>query len=117
MQYRIDLSLALRNLLRQPRRTAMAIGAVTAGIVALMLANGFIEWVYFDFRESTIHVHLGHLQIVRPGYYVAGKADPFAYLLPAGGPALDIVARQPGVKAIAPRLSLSGLVSHGESTL
>src|SRR5947207_1778598 len=109
--------LALRNVVRQRRRSAMAVTAVTAGIVALMLASGFIEWIYFDFRESTIHAHLGHLQVVRPGYYVAGKSDPFAYLLPVDGPALDIVAKEPGVKTIAPRLSFSGLVSHGETTL
>src|SRR5881396_1441949 len=118
MQYpRIDLPLALRNLLRQPRRSAMAVAAVTAGVVALMLASGFIEWIYFDFRESTIHAHLGHVQVVRPGYYVSGKSNPFAYLLPSGGPELDIVANEAGVKTIAPRLSFSGLVSHGETTL
>src|SRR5439155_2530179 len=113
----IDLSLALRSLFRQPRRSAMAIAAVTAGIVALMLASGFIEWIYFDFRESTIHAHVGHLQVLRPGYYVTGRSDPFAYLLPVNGAALDIVAKQPGVKTIAPRLLFSGLVSHAETTL
>ena len=109
--------LALRNLLRQPRRSAMAVAAVTFGIVALMLASGFIEWIYFDFRESTIHAHLGHLQIVRPDYHRAGRSDPFGYLLPASGAALDMLAKEPGVMAVAPRLFFSGLVSHGETTI
>ena len=112
-----NLTLALRNLLRQPRRSAMAVAAVTAGIVALILASGFIEWIYFDFRESTIHAHLGHLQVVRPDYHRAGKSDPFAYLLPASGVALDKLANEPGVVAVAPRLSFSGLVSYGETTI
>src|SRR5690349_2510103 len=68
---------AFRSLLRQPRRSAMAVAAVTFGIVALMLASGFIEWIYFDLRESTIHAQLGHLQITRPGYQQGGRADPF----------------------------------------
>src|ERR1700680_1017221 len=104
----INFWLALRNLLRQPRRSAMAVAAVTAGIVALILASGFIEWIYFDFRELTIHAHLGHLQVVRPGYHRAGKSDPFAYPLPASGVALDKLANEPGVVAVAPRLSFSG---------
>ena len=78
------------------------------------LANGFIEWIYVDMRESTIRAHLGHLQIVRPGYHEAGHADPFGYLLPEAGPALDLLRREPGVTTVAPRLSFSGLASHGE---
>jgi putative ABC transport system permease protein len=113
----INFRLALRNLLRQPRRSAMAVAAATFGIVALMLASGFIEWIYFDLRESTIHAHLGHLQVVRPNYHSSGRSDAFAYLLPAGGAVLDMLAKEPGVRAVAPRLSFSGLVSHGETTI
>ena len=108
---------AFRSLLRQPRRSAMAVAAVTFGIVALMLASGFIEWIYLDLRESTIHAQLGHLQIVRPGYHEAGRSDPFAYLLPATSSALDAVRRTPHVKAVAPRLHFSGLASHGDTTI
>ena len=112
-----NFRLALRNLLRQPRRSAMAVAAATFGIVALMLASGFIEWIYFDLRESTIHAHLGHLQVVRPNYHSSGRSDAFAYLLPAGGAVLDMLAKEPGVRAVASRLSFSGLVSHGETTI
>jgi putative ABC transport system permease protein len=117
MQLWIHVSLALRNLLRQPRRSAMAITAVTVGIVALMLASGFVEWIYYDMRESTIHANLGHLQVVRPGYDDAGRSDPDAYLLPLGGSAFELVVKEPGVRTVAPRLSFAGLVSHGETSL
>ena len=95
----------------------MAISAVTFGIVALMLASGFIQWIYFDLRESTIHAQLGHLQVVRPGYYDAGKADPYKYLLPSDGPALELIRHEPGVEVVAPRLYFSGLASHGNTTI
>lgn len=95
----------------------MAVAAVTFGIVALMLSSGFIEWIYFDLRESTIHAELGHLQIVRPGYQRAGRSDPYAYLLPADSAALEAVRQTPHVKAVAPRLHFSGLVSHGDTTI
>jgi len=82
-----------------------------------MLAGGFIEWIFYDMRESTIHAHVGHLQVVRPGYHDAGAADPNGYLLPGRGPALDIIAQQPDVKVVAPRLAFSGLASHGDTTV
>ena len=85
----LDFNLAFRNVVRQRRRSTIAVGAVTFGITALILANGFIEWIFLDFRESTIKSQLGHLQIVRPGYHDAGKANPYAFLLPDAIPELE----------------------------
>ncbi len=113
----LDFNLAFRNVIRQKRRSAIAVGAVAFGITALILANGFIEWIFLDFRESTIKSQLGHLQIVRPGYHDAGKADPFAFLLPDAVPELETPGEPRQIRAIAPRLSFSGLISHGEATI
>ena len=60
----LDFSLAARNIIRQRRRSAIAVGAVAFGITALLLATGFIERIFVDFREETIKSQLGHLQIV-----------------------------------------------------
>ena len=113
----LDFNLAFRNIVRQRRRSAIAIAAVAFGITALILANGFIEWIFLDFRESTIKSQLGHLQIVRPGYHDAGKADPYAFLLPDAVPELETPNEPHLIKAVAPRLSFSGLISHGDATL
>ena len=113
----LNFNLAFRNITRQKRRSGIAVGAVTFGIAALILANGFIEWIFLDFREATIKSHLGHLQIVRPGYHEAGKADPFAFLLPDTMPELETLTESQRIKTVAPRISFSGLISHGESTL
>ncbi len=113
----LDIRLAFRNIVRQRRRSAIAVGSVAFGITALILANGFIAWIFVDFRETTIKSHLGHLQIVRPGYHEAGKADPFAFLLPDIVPELETPNEPRQIKAVAPRLSFSGLISHGEATL
>lgn len=113
----VDLMLALRNILRQRRRSGIALAAIGFGVVALVLAAGFIEWIFWAMREDTVRSRLGHLQVSRPGYQDAGRADPFAYLLPEQSEALTTLERAPGVRAVAPRLSFSGLVSRGESTL
>jgi putative ABC transport system permease protein len=113
----LDFSLAARNIVRQRRRSAVAVGAVAFGITALILASGFIEWIFLDFRESTIKSQLGHVQIVKRGYHDAGKSNPFAYLLPDAIPELGSPEAPQEIKTVAPRLSFSGLISRGESTI
>ena len=109
--------MAARSIVRERRRSATAIGAIAFGITALILATGFIERVLWDFREETIRSQLGHLQIVKPGYHDFGKANPYAYLLPDPIPEIEKSDISRRIKAIAPRLSFSGLISHGSSTV
>lgn len=113
----IDLAQAFRNVLRQKRRVAFALAIVMGGCISLLLAGGFIQWVLDTMRESTIRSQLGHIQIVRTDYYKKGIADPYKYLLPADGSKEAEVLKHPSVRAIAPRLSLVGLISLGDSTL
>ncbi len=113
----VDLALALRNVVRQKRRSSGAISAVCFGVVALLLAGGFIEWIYQAMREYTIHSHLGHVQVIRRGYLDSGMADPFSYLLPDTAGEREVIESLPHVIAVAPRLAFSGLISHGDSTI
>ncbi|HMM75074.1 MAG TPA: FtsX-like permease family protein [Gammaproteobacteria bacterium] len=110
-------SLALRNLTRHRRRTALGIGAIGFGVIALVLAGGFAEWMKWAERESTIHSRLGHIQIVRSGYYENGVADPYAYLIPDAAVNTARLKGLPHVKTVTPRLAFSGLVSKGETTV
>lgn len=111
------VALAWRNVLRHRRRSAIALGAVVFGIVAMLLANGFIDWVLWAMRESTIRSQLGHLQVTRAQYRESGTADPFGFLIPANAPVHAALAGESHVKVVAPRLSFSGLVSLGDATL
>ena len=113
----LDFRLALRNILRQRRRSLTAIAAIGFGVVSLMLAAGYIEWSYWSIREESTINQTGHVQITRPGYLKDGLSDPFAYLIDGRPVDLDTLAAQPQVKAIAPRLSFNGLISFGENTV
>ena len=108
--------LATRNLVRQPRRTLLSLLIISGGVVAFLLASGFMHWAFQNMRESTIHSQLGHAQVVRPGYFQEGLANPYGYLLPADTTQVPDGA---GVKilTVAPRLSFNGLISRGEDTV
>ena len=112
-----DFRLASRNLRRNTQRTLVATLTVAFGIVAFLLAGGFIAWIFEQMRESAIHSQFGHVQIVRPAYFEKGIADPYAFLLPDNAPEQEIVEKMPGFQSLAPRLAFSGLISHGDTTI
>jgi putative ABC transport system permease protein len=112
-----NLLIAARNLMRNRRRALTALLTIAVGVIAMVLADGFIQWVYWAMREATIQSQLGHIQVVRPGFHQAGAASPFDYLLPETSPVRDTVEATPGVKLVAPRMAVTGLISHGDTTV
>lgn len=112
-----NLGLALRNIVRHRRRSALAIAAIGFGVVALIQAAGFIEWIFQAMREDAIHAHLGHIQVTVPGYSEEGTSEPFAYLLPAGAPERQEIEALAHVRTVAPRLAFNGLISIGDTTV
>jgi putative ABC transport system permease protein len=113
----VDFRLAQRNILRQRRRSVIAIAAIGFGVIAMMLSVGYMEWIFWANRELATVNQLGHIQVSKPGYHEDGLADPYQYLMPAHSPALRALQRLPEVRSVAPRLTFNGLVSHGDSTL
>lgn len=111
------LLIAARNLARNRKRALTALLVAIAGVTAMTLADGFIQWIYWAIREATIQSQLGHIQIVRPGFHRVGAAAPFEYLLPDKSSVLDAAETTPGVKLVAPRLKVTGLISHGDTTV
>jgi putative ABC transport system permease protein len=108
---------AVRNVLRQRRRTAIAAGAIAFGVCALILAGAFIEWIFWATREGTIQSGLGHLHIARQGFHVEGGADPDRFRLPERALMLHTLETDARVRTIAPRVSFSGLASLGDTTI
>jgi putative ABC transport system permease protein len=113
----VDLRLALRNILRQRRRSIIAVAAIGFGVIAMMLSVGYIEWIYWANRELATVNQLGHIQVAKPGYHEEGLADPYRYLMPAKSSAMRTLEHLPETQTVAPRLTFNGLISHGESTL
>lgn len=118
-KYRLisEIGLSLRNLSRNANRTLVAIATIASGVIAFLLAGGFIEWILDADREGAIHSQLGHAQIVRPGFFDKGIADPYAFLLPADSQEFNTLANASGVATVTQRLVFSGLISKGDTTL
>ena len=111
------MRLALRNLFRHRKRTAIALATIGFGVIALLLAGGFIDWIFWGMRENTIESRLGHIQVTRPGYFQTGSANPFSFLLPEQQVEQVNLEAIPEVEVVSPRLAVTGLISHGDVTI
>ncbi len=111
------LKLGLRNLWRNGRRSAVTVLAIAFGFAAVGLFAGYTKMVYRGLTQQAVHGELlGHLTISKRGMATDGKLHPARYLL---GPdevariATLVREREPGAY-VAPRLSISGLLSNGK---
>lgn len=112
-----DFRIATRNLRRNTKRSLVAILTVSGGVIAFLLAGGFIDWILLNMREGTIHSQLGHIQIVRPNYFEKGIADPYRFLLPRNSVEQATVLTTPKIKTLTSRLAFSGLLSLNDGTV
>ncbi len=110
------LKLALRNVLRNTRRTLITLAAMAFGATSVILFGGFVQHTYVGVREQAIQSQIGHIQLYRKGYSEKGSIAPFEYMIPNYGEVRDLVSRIEHVTQVTPRLGFSGLVSTGETT-
>ena len=113
------LRCATRNLARQKVRTAMTLGSIMFGVVGLILSGGFIEDIFVQLREVTIHSRLGHLQISAQGYREHWTRDPGKYLLDQTVSS-GITARLGEIPEVADsmqRLNFFGVINNGRNEL
>ena len=110
------LKLAIRNVLRNRRRTVITVAAMGFGAAAIILFGGFVNSVYIGVREATIRSQVGHIQLYRSGFSEKGVLTPFDYLIRDSGALRAELMRLPHVKTVTARLGFSGLVSTGDTT-
>jgi putative ABC transport system permease protein len=77
-------SLALRNLLRNARRSITTIAAVALGYAAINILAGFSSYMFASIADGHIYEQInGHVQIWKAGAREYGGSDPGAYLISA----------------------------------
>lgn len=109
--------LALRNVFRNKRRTAITFLSIVSAASAIIVFGGFIDFSFEGLRETTIRTQLGHFQIAKKGYFEQGAGLSEQYLIDNPAEIEADIRRSPLVNATTWRLSGSGLISNGETTL
>ncbi len=93
----------------------MTLASILFGVVALILAGGFIEDTIVETGESLIHSSSGHFQVSRNGYWMYGSQNPEKYLIEQPERLRKELARIQGVEDVMLRIGFSGLLGNGRS--
>jgi putative ABC transport system permease protein len=110
------MKLALRNILRNKRRSLVTLLAIGVGFAAVGLFYGYVSNVYSGLRVSAIRGEgLGNLTIFKAGWNEKGKLEPEKYMLSKDETEriIKIVSAEDGVVVATPELHVSGIVSNG----
>jgi putative ABC transport system permease protein len=110
------IKIALRNLIKNRRRSLFTILAIALGFSSVSLFGGFASYLYHGNREmAVLGTCNGHLLIFKKGFLQKGQLNPGKYLImPQELEIIRSVCKKlPQVVLTAPHLMISGLLSNG----
>lgn len=97
------LSLALRNLMRNRRRSLMTLFAMVIGLVAVLLFGGYVRDINYALQTDFVRL-TGHLQVQHRDYFLYGSGNPAAYGIRDYDRVLTLVKDDP---VLAPMLAVA----------
>jgi putative ABC transport system permease protein len=113
------LTISLRNIIKNGRRSLTTVLAIALGYAAINLFQGYVHSTYEGLTNAAIHGEgLGHITIFKKGYLDQGKLHPEKYQFSKDEVARisGIVRMETDVQLVTPRLSVSGILSNGRNS-
>lgn len=111
------LSLALRNLLRNRRRSLATLLALAIGAAALLLFGGYITNIRYSMQTAYVRSG-GHLQIQHPDFFLYGNGNPTAYGITGYEKLLAAIGRDAALNSMilvaTPTLQFLGIAGNYE---
>jgi lipoprotein-releasing system permease protein len=108
------LRLALRNSLRNRRRTLLAGIAICTSFALLIVFMGIGDGVHERMADIGVRMGLGDVIVEQQGYTDDPSLDR---LIPEPAPIREMLAHARGVVAVAPRLRADALVTSGATSV
>ncbi|WP_445355998.1 ABC transporter permease [Microbulbifer sp. EKSA008] len=109
------LKVAVLNLLRNRRRSFLAVAIISIVVTALMTSGGFGLFTYQSLKENAARSE-GHLVLTQPGYFSSDEDFPLQLGLDNANELRRDLLVGENVKAVQPRVYLQGLISNGDKS-
>lgn len=110
-----SVSLALRNLFRNRRRSLTTLLAMVIGLAATLVFGGYRSNINYGLQTAFIQAS-GHLQIQHEGYFLDGSDNPTAYGIADYRRLIDAIRADPflgpRVTVVTPSLQLGGIAGN-----
>ena len=111
----MTLNLALRNLLRNRRRSLATLIAMSIGCASILLFGGFSNSINYAMHTKIVQ-RGGHLQVQHRDFYLYGSGNPTAYGIDDYKNILDAVAKDEVLRKIVtvatPTLQFGGIAGN-----
>lgn len=109
------LSLALRNLLRNRRRSLTTLFAMGIGVVTILIFGGYSRDITYGLQTGYV-LRGGHLQVQRKDYFLYGTGNPAAYGIADYQRVIDVIGKDPVLApmltVVTPTISLGGIAGN-----
>jgi putative ABC transport system permease protein len=109
------LSLALRNLLRNRRRSVITLLAMIIGVVCILLFGGFSRNISLGLQTNFVRGG-GHLQVQHRDYFLYGTGDPLDYGIASYQHVIEVIQKDPVLApmltVVTPTLQVGGIAGN-----
>ncbi|GAB2862843.1 ABC transporter permease [Pseudoduganella ginsengisoli] len=109
------LSMALKNAMRNRRRSLVTVAITATGTAAALLGGGFALYTYESLAQASAR-DTGHLVVAAPGQFDGIDNLPLEHGLEQPEAVAQQLMARPDVKRVLPRLQFSGLISNGDKS-
>lgn len=113
------IKIALRNIIKNKRRSLVTIVAIAIGFASISLFKGYTDNTYEGLRQSAIRGEgLGHLTVYKKGWLENSKKNPDKYMFSEEEikKVISIIEDDFDVILATPQLSVSGLITNGNNS-
>ncbi|MGD0838786.1 MAG: FtsX-like permease family protein [Polyangia bacterium] len=110
------IRIALRNVLRNRRRSIITFAAISLSIIATVSLRGLVNGMVAAMQSAVILGQTGALQVHRVGYLKSAGGSSLNLDLPSNEVFLGKIRQVPGVRAVSVRLLFGGMVNANDTT-
>ncbi len=107
--------IAVRNILRNGRRSLMTASAIAVGSIALVLFGEYNDFAFLGIQTQTV-VGSGHLSVFQKGSFEFGSGNPAGYSISHYRSVMKLIQEDPVLKpmlnVVTPTVSLFGIAGN-----
>src|SRR4051812_47548436 len=108
----MTLRIAVRNILRNRRRSAMTLLAIAVGAIGIVLFGEFVRFVTAGLETNAV-TKVGHLEVFRTGYFELGAGNHGELGIDDYPHVIELIktdaALSPKLDVVTPTVSLAGI--------
>ncbi len=109
--------LALRNVMRNRRRTILTLLVVIAGFMSLSLAGGFMAQTFDGLSQAAIRGGIGHIQLLHPQALEGDEGQSLEFSISDGEALASRLREDSAIAEVLPRIQFMGLISNGPKSV